>query len=206
MILEKRRGRWWVYLDPDSAVESELLDGFYFSECRKPNRILSWLHDNAAGKWRTCSKIYFRRGDYRQFITVRFSNQEDALMFVVAFEQQAPRVQTTQPDWKLWSKSEQENPVAMTFEPWESQLRYFRGGINPVGDEVAFCWSMSRNQAGNFLSWESHNTDVIESSVRAFRKRKSAKALALSRSDQRANMCSATKMKHWMDGQISNRN
>ena len=184
MILEKRRGRWWVYLDPDSTVESDLLDGIFDHNGRNQNRIFVWLRDNVAGRWNTGRKIYYRKGDYRQFITVRFSNHEDAMMFIIAFEQQPPRVQAIYPDWKQWSESEQANPVAMTFEPWANNSYYYEGERNKQGELSIFRWSTSRNKAGKYLSWKERNGQILHESVRAFSKRKDAASLALKRCEK----------------------
>lgn len=178
MILEKRRGRWWVYLDPESEVETELVFGLCDKDRHSTNRILGWLHENISGGWRTSTRIVHRKGDYRDFIAVTFSDYDDALMFLLTFEQQAPEVEVVEPDWKQWTPSAQADPTAMTFEPWACRSRYFKGRSDETERPVAFCWSMSRNAAGNYLAWEVRTGAIVPGSVRAFDKRKDAKEWA----------------------------
>lgn len=183
MILEKRRGRWWVYLDPGSVAQDELVFGLCNKDQHSTNMILDWLAENVSGGWRASARVVHRKGDYRDFVAVTFSDYDDALMFFLAFEQQAPVVDLKEPDWKKWAPSAQSNPTAMTFEPWARGARCFEVGSKESKHSVSFCWSTSRNAAGNYLAWEMNARSIVPGSVRAFDKRKDAKEWAWTKSN-----------------------
>lgn len=177
MKMIKRRW-WWVYLNPESDFERETLDWLSGYVDPEECRISAWLNENATSGWRADAKVRYLKGDDREYIAIRFADQSDALMFLIAFETQAPRVQGTPPEWKSWSAQRQSDRKAPTFEKsctWSGFRAPPKRRGKLKGKDVVYWWSIQRNAVGYFLGWRTIDDCVDPESYIARRKRNAVK-------------------------------
>lgn len=85
MRIIKNRKRWWVYLDPDSDLERQVIWEAFNK--RAPGRIiLDWTREHGTGRWSYTNAIATLKGDDREYTAFRFEHQEDAILFKLRFE------------------------------------------------------------------------------------------------------------------------
>lgn len=85
MIIKKNQRWWWVYLDPESDLEAQIIWEVFNKNA--PDRIVTkWVRDNASGGWRYTNTIVKLKGDDRKFTAFRFEHEDDAVLLKLRFE------------------------------------------------------------------------------------------------------------------------
>ena len=110
MKIIKKRSLAWVYLDPESRVERQLV-GWVSGIAPEPP-IAVWLKTYCVG-WSYSNAIVHLKDDENDYTVVKFRRAEDAVLFKLQWETKPPEV-TAEPA-SATSRDQPADPTGLKF-------------------------------------------------------------------------------------------